>query len=380
MIEFQTHRGMRDFSADDWNELLGPDPEPYLRWEFLEALEATGCVSPEAGWAALPLALRDSGKLCAVAPAYVKGNSDGEFVFDHSWARFAYESLGIDYYPKLVVACPFTPATGRRVIVKPGENTAVFSQAMAQGVVLATRRLNLSSAHVLFPRADETARWERGGFASRIGVQFHWSNPGYATFEDFLSRYNAKRRHQIRRERSEAARQGLELHVYVGSDITPEVLDAAFEFYKMTVDKYYWGRQYLTRDFFIEVGHRLKHQVLIVLAREKGSRKPVAGAFNLMGNQRLFGRYWGAKHDFRYLHFNVCYYEGIAQCIERKLSVFEPGAGGEHKVVRGFEPTLTYSAHYLENEDLNRVVRPYLERERAAVEASLQGEPGVFKP
>ena len=379
MFDVETHRSIRDFSADSWNALLGCDAEPYLKWEFLEALEATGCVGPEAGWIPLPLAVREAGRLQAVAPAYVKGNSDGEFVFDHSWARFAYERLGVDYYPKLVLACPFTPATGRRILTSPGADPVILQRAMARGIELTARQLKLSSAHVLFPRAEEANRWQEAGFALRLGVQFHWRNDGYQSFDDFLARYNAKRRHQIRRERSEVHKQGLELVAYTGSDLTPEVLDAAFEFYKATVEKYYWGRQYLNRDFFIEIGHRLRHDVLVILARERSSRKPIAGAFNLMGNQRLFGRYWGATGEYRHLHFNVCYYEGIAQCIERKLSVFEPGAGGEHKVVRGFEPTLTYSAHLLDDERLDRAVRDYLAHESDAVKRAVEGDAGIFK-
>ncbi len=385
MFEFRTHRSIREFDSAEWNALLGPDPEPFLRWEFLEALEATGCVEPEVGWLPLMLSLRRDGVLVAASPAYVKGNSEGEFVFDHGWAQFAQSSLRAPYYPKLILACPFTPATGRRLIVSPdhggagGAPPCGVASAFAEGVQRVVEQLDLSSAHVLFPRESELAQWVNAGLAARVGVQYHWSNAGYHSFDDFLGRYNSKRRHQVKRERRELAQQDLELRVYTGTDLTPAVLDAVYEFYVATVEKYHWGRQYLNRPFFEELGSRLRDNVLVVLAHERGSGKAIAGAFNLIGNGRMFGRYWGAKRDYKYLHFNVCYYAGIDECIARKLSVFEPGAGGEHKIVRGFEPTKTYSAHLFRDERLDGAIRHFLERESRAVARSLEDEPSVFK-
>lgn len=379
MYEFRTHRTIADFEPEQWNGLLGPDPEPFLRWEFLRALETTGCVKPSVGWLPLMLSLRAGERLVAVSPAYVKGNSEGEFVFDHSWAQFAEASLGTRYYPKLILACPFTPATGRRLIVSPEFEGASPSAAFAEGVRRVTEQFRLSSVHVLFPRQPELSDWVNAGLAARVGVQYHWLNAGYTSFDDFLQRYNAKRRHQVKRERKELEQQGLELRTYTGTDISPVVLDAMYEFYVATVEKYHWGRQYLNREFFEEVGSRLRDNVFVVLAHERASGAPVAGAFNLVGNGRMFGRYWGAKRDYKYLHFNVCYYAGIDACIERGLSVFEPGAGGEHKIVRGFEPTQTYSAHLFRDPDLDQAVRGFLEREANAVTQSLEDEPSVFK-
>lgn len=378
MYEFQAHHSMRDIAKDEWNALLGPDPEPFLRWEFLEAFEATGCVKPDVGWAPLPLTLRENGVLVGAAPAYVKGNSEGEFVFDHGWARFAYEELRYEYYPKLIVACPFTPATGRRVVVKDGVSPEAVTEALATGVKLTSERLGLSSAHVLFPREAELGRWVQHGFAARHGIQYHWANAGYSSFDDFLARYNAKRRHQVRRERKELELQGLELGLYSGSDITPELMDTMYGFYCGTVDRYHWGRQYLNREFFHEIYSRMRDSILLVFARERTSGEAVAGAFNLVGQKRMFGRYWGCTKDYRYLHFNVCYYAGIDECIKRGLEVFEPGAGGEHKVVRGFEPTPTYSAHVFNHRALDRAVRAFLRRESQVVEESLRETPGLF--
>jgi uncharacterized protein len=378
MFEFQTHSSMREIAPEDWNGLLGDDPEPFLRWEFLEAFEATGCVHPDVGWAPMPLTVRNNGELVGVAPAYVKGNSEGEFVFDHGWARFAYEELRYEYYPKLILACPFTPATGRRVIVKDEALAEGVTEAFANGVRLLSEKFGLSSAHVLFPRQAELERWTKHGFAVRNGIQYHWANAGYSCFDDFLARYNSKRRSQVRRERKELAAQGLVLRVYAGSDLTPEVLDTMYSFYCGTVDKYHWGRQYLNRDFFQEVGARMRDSIVIVFAHEQATGQAVAGAFNLVGQQRMFGRYWGGIKDYKYLHFNVCYYAGIEECIRRKLLVFEPGAGGEHKVVRGFEPTQTYSAHVFNHRALDRAVRAFLRRETHVVEESLRENPGLF--
>lgn len=394
MFEFRTHRSIREFEAREWNDLLGPDPEPFLRWEFLEALESTGCVEPAVGWLPLMLSLRRGDDVVAVSPAYVKGNSEGEFVFDHGWAQFAETNLRCRYYPKLILACPFTPATGRRLVVSPrvdeslpltdvsgvdsARPSALITSAFGEGVRRVVEQFGLSSAHVLFPRESELDQWVNAGLAARLGVQYHWVNAGYQSFDDFLGRYNAKRRHQVKRERRELAEQGLTLRVYSGSDVTPAVLDAVYDFYVATVEKYHWGRQYLNRGFFEEVGSRLRDNVLVVLAHD-GSGAAIAGAFNLIGNGRMFGRYWGAKRDLKYLHFNVCYYVGIDECIRRKLSVFEPGAGGEHKIVRGFEPTRTHSAHFFADDRLDGAIRSFLEREARAVGQSLEDEPSVFK-
>jgi uncharacterized protein len=397
MFEFRTHRSIREFDRTEWNALLGPDPEPFLRWEFLEALESTGCVEPTVGWLPLMLSLRQGDKLAAVSPAYVKGNSEGEFVFDHGWAQFAESNLGCQYYPKLILACPFTPATGRRLIFAPETDarassaasdlsglqapapSAMVTSAFAEGVRRVVKQFGLSSAHVLFPRQAELSHWVNAGLAARVGVQYHWVNAGYVSFDDFLGRYNAKRRHQVKRERKEIELQGLALRVYTGSDITPAVLDSIYEFYVATVEKYHWGRQYLNRAFFEEVGSRLRDNVLIVLAHQQSTGRAIAGAFNLMGNGRMFGRYWGATRDYKYLHFNVCYYAGIDECIRRNLEVFEPGAGGEHKIVRGFEPTQTYSAHLFQDDRLDGAIRSFLQREARAVDQSLRDEPSVFK-
>ena len=359
---------MGEIGESDWSALVSGATPPFLKWSFLDALEKTGCVAPDRGWLPCHVALRRGGALVAVAPAYLKGNSEGEFVFDHGWASFAEGRLRIRYYPKLVVAVPFTPATGPRLLVRPGEDERELVGALAAGLAELTRRLQVSSAHVLFPSESQARLLEGAGMAHRVGLQFHWQNLGYGTFDDYLSRFNSKRRNQIKRETRGPTEQGVELEVLSGRELVPELIDKMFEFYLSTVNKYYWGRQYLNRAFFEELCARQPDDVMVVLARDRSSRRPIAGAFNLVGGGVLYGRYWGATEERPFLHFNVCYYRGIAECIERKLSLFEPGAGGEHKLVRGFEPTLTHSVHHLVDRRLDAAVRDFVERERLGVE------------
>ncbi len=366
-IELSTHESVSEIGESEWSELLTASTPPFLKWSFLDALEKTGCVTPDRGWLPCHLALRRSGVLVGVAPAYLKGNSEGEFVFDHGWASFAESRLRIPYYPKLIVAVPFTPATGPRLLARDGEDMRELVGALAAGLARLAKRLSVSSAHVLFPSEEQASAFEEAGMAHRVGLQFHWRNLGYATLDDYLSRFNSKRRHQLRREMRGPSEQGVELETLSGRDLGPELIDRMFEFYLSTVNKYHWGRQYLNRAFFEELCSRQPDDVMVVLARERASRRPIAGAFNLVGGGALYGRYWGATEERPFLHFNVCYYRGIAECIERKLSVFEPGAGGEHKLVRGFEPTLTHSVHHLVDRRLDAAVRDFVARERDSV-------------
>ncbi|HEX4341687.1 MAG TPA: GNAT family N-acetyltransferase [Polyangiaceae bacterium] len=366
-IELSTHESVREIGESEWGALTSPSTPPFLKWSFLDTLEQTGCVTPDRGWLPCHLALRKDGVLVGVAPAYLKGNSEGEFVFDHGWASFAETRLRVPYYPKLILAVPFTPATGPRLLVREGADPVELVGALTTGIVQLSKRLKVSSAHVLFPTESQANLFEAGGMAHRVGLQFHWQNLGYANLDDYLSRFNSKRRHQIRREMRGPAEQGVDIEALGGRDLDPPLIDAMFEFYLSTVNKYHWGRQYLNRAFFEELCARQPDDVMVVLARDRASRKPIAGAFNLVGGGALYGRYWGATEERPFLHFNVCYYRGIVECIERKLTLFEPGAGGEHKLVRGFEPTLTHSVHHLVDGRLDAAVRDFVTRERERV-------------
>lgn len=379
MFELRTHRSIRDFGEADWRRLTGDDPPPFLSFEWLDALEQTGCVRPERGWLPVHLSLRKEGELVAGAPAYLKGNSEGEFVFDHAFAHFAEDRLGIAYFPKLIVAVPFTPATGPRLLVAPGADASELTQPFVGALARVIEELDASGVHVLFPPTEQADALADMGMAHRCGVQFHWRNRGYGDFDDFLSRFNSKRRNQIRRERRELDKQGSRIEIVTGSDFTPEVVDFAFQFYLSTVDKFIWGRQYLNRHFFEEVCSTMPDKLHLVIARDGGSGRRIAGAFNLMGGGAMYGRYWGALQDRRCLHFNVCYYAGIEECIRRGLQLFEPGAGGEHKVARGFEPTVTHSLHLFRDPRLDAAARDYMARERDAIRGHVASEPSVLK-
>ena len=251
-LSLRTHDSIRSIGRERWNELCSADESPQLAFEWLDALERTGCVGAERGWLPLHVTLERGEEILAAAPAYLKGNSEGEFVFDHSWARFAEGSLGIDYYPKLVVAVPFTPATGPRLLFRPGVDRTRVVQAFAEGLSLLCEKLPASGAHVLFPDRAQAAEFRDAGLVERYGVQFHWHNRGYSTFDDFLGRFSSKHRNQIRRERREMKDRGIELVALSGRELTPELADSAYEFYVSTVDKFPWGRRYLKRAFFAQ--------------------------------------------------------------------------------------------------------------------------------
>jgi uncharacterized protein len=378
-IEVGTHASIRDLGEAAYRALLTPETPPFLRFEWLDALERTGCVAPERGWLPMHLAIRQAGELIAAAPAYVKGNSEGEFVFDHSWARFSEVELGISYYPKLIVAVPFTPATGPRLLVRAQTPRGPVEHAFARALGAVCSQAQLSGAHVLFPSEEEAKAYVDAGMLERHGVQFHWRNAGYETFDDFLGCFNAKRRHQIRRERRELAERGVVLDVLTGGDIRPELADFVFDFYVATVDKFAWGRRYLNRAFFEEVMSTMPDALHVVVAKDASGKK-LGGAFNLLGRERLYGRYWGATAEVPFLHFNVCFYKGVEEAIARRLNGFEPGAGGEHKVARGFEPTVTRSVHHLADPRLRAAVADHLRRERRAVDEHVEGAEPVLRP
>lgn len=351
-----------------WNGLVDERSSPFVEHAWLSCLEEAGCVGMGAGWIPRHLALYDGDELVAAAPAYVKTNSEGEFVFDWSWADLAHR-MGLEYYPKLVFAVPFTPATGTRVLCKPGrdrgETVAVFAQA-ARTLV---KELELSSAHVLFPHEDEARAWGEAGFTIRHGVQYHWHNREgrpFASFEDFLSTLPQKKRTQIRREQKQLAMDGVVVQTLGPDELTEAVADTMYELYLTTVDKYFYGRRYLKRRFFQLVRQRFAHRLAWVVAKKDG--RIVASAFNVKKSDTLYGRYWGTYADMPFLHFNVCYYHGVAEAIREGLARFNPGAGGEHKRVRGFVPTKTFSAHHVEDARFRAILDAHLARERAAID------------
>jgi hypothetical protein len=367
-LKLRVHRRISEVQREAWDALLDAESLPFLEWTWLWALEESGSAEPASGWHPRHLTLWRGNRLVAAAPAYLKDDSHGEFVYDWSWASAA-ERAGIKYYPKLVLGIPLTPATGTRVLVAGGEDRRERLGAIVRGALELARSEGLSSLHVNFPTREEWDALGELGLAKRLGVQYHWVNHGYQTYDDFLARFRSKRRNQLRRERRIPEEQGISLRTLRGDALSEVSPDEVHAIYASTVDKYLWGKHLLTPQFFELALEHLRHRVEYVEARHQG--RLVAGAFNVASPTVVYGRYWGCLEDFPFLHFNVCLYHPVADCIERGLARFEPGAGGEHKLVRGFEPALTYSAHWLFHAGFDRAVRDYLAHECKAIEEGL---------
>jgi predicted N-acyltransferase len=341
---------------------VGERYNPFVSHAFLSALESSRSVGVRAGWRPAHTLVEDSlGRLVACAPAYIKTHSLGEYVFDQSWAQ-AYELAGGRYYPKIQVAAPFTPVTGRRLLVAK-DAPAGAREALIAGLLELRKASGASSIHVTFCTQEECAALSGAGFVSRPGEQFHFVNEGYADFDDFLSRLTARKRKAIKRERREALGD-LEIDLLTGRDIRPQHWDSFFDFY-MDTGARKWGRPYLTRAFFDEVGASMADRILLVMAR-RGSRH-IAGAINFLGDDAIYGRNWGALEPLPFLHFEVCYYQAIDYAIRHGYQRVEAGAQGEHKIARGYRPAITYSAHRFADPRLAEAVSDYLARERAAV-------------
>ncbi|MDB4931751.1 MAG: hypothetical protein JWM10_4235 [Myxococcaceae bacterium] len=351
-----------------WDALLDEACTPFQKHRWLHAMEREGCAVEATGWHPRHLTLWRGPTLVAAAPAYAREDSQGEFVFDHGWANAAHRA-GIRYYPKLVLAVPFTPATGRRVLVAPGEDRAALSRAVFDGALALAKAEKLSSVHMLFPTADEAALAASAGAMTRLGVQYHWDNPGYADYDAFLARFDSKRRNQLRREARAAAEQGVVLSTRRGDALSADDAALAYRLYLSTVDKFMWGRRYLNEGFFRRVLTDFREHVELVEARR--GDEVIAGAINVASPTHLYGRYWGCFEELPFLHFNVCYYHSIRECIARGVRRFEGGAGGEHKVTRGFEPSVTHSSHWVFHRGLDQAVREFVGRESAAIEAAL---------
>ena len=356
--------GVRCIAPEDWDACAGTG-NPFLSHVFLSILEESGSVGPRAGWQAVPIVVDGAdGRPAAIAPAYAKSHSQGEYVFDHAWAD-AWERAGGSYYPKLQVAVPFTPVPGPRLLLRPDGEGAAAAPALIAAVEAVTDQHRMSSAHATFVAPEQVPLFERAGWLIRAGTQFHWANQGYAIFDDFLAALASRKRKAIRKERA-AAVEGLTIRHVAGRDLTESHWDAFWAFYQDTGSRK-WGRPYLTRSFFSLLGERMGDRVLLMLAERDG--RPIAGALNLIGADTLYGRYWGCTEEVPFLHFELCYYQAIDVTIARRLKFVEAGAQGEHKLARGYAPVTTWSAHYLPDPNFRRAVADFLKREREAVAA-----------
>jgi len=340
---------------------------PFVSHAFLSALEESKSVGPRTGWQPQHVLARTTGgDLIAAAPCYAKTHSRGEYVFDHGWAD-AYERAGGSYYPKLQVAVPFTPATGRRLLVRAGTQSPAVARALANGLIEICKICAVSGVHVTFATEAEFRLLGELGYLQRTDQQFHWDNQGFASFDDFLAALTARKRKTIRRERHDALANGITVHWLTGSDLTEDVWDAFFQFYMETGSRK-WGRPYLTRPFYSLVGDAMRDRIVLIMAKRAG--RWIAGAINFLGSHALFGRHWGAIEHHPFLHFELCYYQAIDYAIAHKVPRVEAGAQGEHKIARGYMPATTYSAHYIADPGLRRAIADYLKRERAYVAAA----------
>jgi predicted N-acyltransferase len=367
MVRLELAEGVASLPRAQWNALVGEE-SPFLEWDWLASLEEAGCAAPRSGWQARPLVARAEGRLLAACPLYLKAHSEGEFVFDWSWADAA-ERAGIPYYPKLLVGVPFTPVTGARFLVAPGQDRAEWTRRLAAALRELCLAERLSGVHVNFCREAEAEALAGSEFLLRLGFQYHWRNDGFAGFEDYLARFRSKRRNQIRRERRALAEQGLEVEVLRGDEAPDALFEPMFRCYRATVQAHAWGRQYLNRRFFELLRERFRGRLRFVVARR--GMEIVAGTTNVVKGDAFYGRYWGALAPSRHLHFNVCYYAAIEHCIEEGLARMEPGAGGDYKWLRGFDATPTRSLHFLAEPRLAEAVARFLAQERRQAEHAI---------
>jgi len=387
VLSVEWSEGVNRVARDEWNGLVGAE-SPFLEWDWLASLEDAGAVGPESGWLPRPLLARDGGRLVAACPVYVKTHSEGEFVFDFAWAEAAARA-GIPYYPKLLVGVPFTPVTGARFLIAADIERDDAIRQLGSALREICLNGNLSGVHINFCREHEaaaladgpdSARVDDAAYLLRVGFQYHWQNTHYRSFDDYLEQFRSKRRNQIKRERREMERQGISIETLSGAAISDDLIEPMFACYLATIENRYWGRQYLNPGFFELLRDRFRHRLCLVVAR-KGSQV-IAGTTNVFKGNTLYGRYWGALQNARYLHFNVCYYAAIEHCIAAGIARFEPGAGGDYKFLRGFDPQPTYSLHFLAEPRLARAVAEFLKHERVdahAVIAHLRDN-SVLKP
>lgn len=372
-ITARVHHAVGEVPAAEWDALAGQG-NPFTTHAFLTLLEESGSVGGRSGWSPLPLVIEDAAGVAAAAlPAYLKGHSQGEYVFDHSWAD-AWHRAGGQYYPKLQISVPFTPATGPRLLT--GEHPALGVPLLRVAEQICEQN-NLSSAHATFIEPAQLPVFQEAGWLLRTDTQFHWDNDGYGSFDDFLAALSSEKRKNLRKERAKA-QDGVEIRQLTGEAIRPEHWDAFWQFYQDTGARK-WGRPYLTREAFTLMGERMADRILLVMAFI--GERPIAGALNFIGSEALYGRYWGAVVDKPFLHFELCYYQAIDAAIALGLKRVEAGAQGQHKLARGYKPVPTWSAHYITNPNFRSAVADFLERERQGVaqEQLWLGERTPFK-
>ncbi|KAK9828957.1 hypothetical protein WJX72_003039 [[Myrmecia] bisecta] len=375
-LKAQVISSIYQVSQEEWDACATGSGElnPFLLWSFLKALEDSQSAVREQGWLPQHVLVRNetTNELLGCCPMFLKLHSYGEYVFDHGWASAA-ARMGMPYYPKLQSCVPFTPVTGQRMMVKAGPHSTAIRKAMAETLIGIADELQVSGLHVTFNTEEEWAQAGALGYLQRTGIQYHWENRGYHVFDDFLMELKQSKRKNIRQERKGVANAGLRMQRLTGDDLKAKHWDAFFKFYRNTTDRK-WGQPYLTREFFHQLGETMPDRVMLVVAEESGGGPLVAGALNLIGSEALYGRNWGCGHGptIKHLHFELCYYQAIEAAIELGLARVEAGAQGEHKIQRGYLPSLTYSSHYIRNEVLRDAIDKALRRERMQIAYTLE--------
>lgn len=355
----RTHTSIKSIEKSTWQQVINTD-YPFIQWDFLAALEDSGALGADTGWQPQLLTVSEDEQLIAVMPLFSKQNSQGEFVFDHQWAN-AYYQHGFEYYPKLVAAIPYTPATGTRLFVADEAKRAACEQAVFTWLKQFISQQDYSSLHVLFPSYEESQRYEQQGLLTRKAVHFKWHNKNYTNFDDFLSTFASRKRKNIKKERSKVQQAGIEFDVLTGDTITANMWDSFYYFYQMTYLKRSGHAGYLSKAFFQNIGNTMADNLLLVMAKKEGVY--IGGALNFKDSKNLYGRYWGCEQEYEFLHFDACYYQGIEYCIANALQGFDPGVQGEHKIQRGFDPVYTYSNHFIAQPDFNRAIAHFLKEE-----------------
>ncbi|WP_135077623.1 GNAT family N-acetyltransferase [Terasakiella sp. SH-1] len=373
MLKVERLDKISDISASDWNQCVGAD-EPFGRHQFLSALEDSQCVQPKTGWMPQHLVLYDEDKIKACCPLYLKSHSYGEYVFDWSWAE-AYERAGGRYYPKLQCAIPFTPVTGQRLMSCP-DATAKHTETLLKAMIERAKELQISSLHITFAQKNEWDLIQDHGLLPRTGHQYHWNNQGYVDFDAFLAHLSSRKRKSIRKERKAVLEAGIEFQILNGNTLEAQHWDAFYQFYMDTSGRK-WGHPYLNRDFFTLLGERLGKSTILILALK--DNRIVAGALNLKGSETLYGRYWGCLEDYKFLHFETCYYQAIEYAITHGLKRVEAGAQGQHKIQRGYLPVETYSAHWVADPGFKTALVDFLDHDRKVNELEMQ-ELSKFSP
>ena len=352
---------IKNIDETTWNNLVDSD-YPFMQHSFLLSLEESKCVGEGTGWHTFHLVVKEEEDVIALMPMYIKTDSHGEFIFDWSWADAFYRN-GMDYYPKLVSAIPFTPASGPRLCVLDESKRTHITSLIKEGLEEISIELGISSAHILLPEKKELTSYVDSGFSTRTSYSFHWFNNNYSDFDDFLKELTSRQRKNLRKERSKILDQNIHMERIPGEDITEELWDSFFKFYQITYLKR--GMQaYLNLDFFHKISERLPESLLLVIAKEAKTKGHLAGALNFCDSKNLYGRYWGCLEEYDSLHFESCYYQGIEHCIEMKLNKFDPGVQGEHKIKRGFLPVETFSSHWIKDDRFKKAIDDFLIRER----------------